>query len=184
MYHITDHVLFFHVYHSSWSMPHHRVVIFKRMSLMMGIIYLFRGVCMISTVFPLANHHYHCEPQVSVCVNSHHEAISSILSNLFIILLNICYCFKQYSWTFYFIYLSYHDVFQPCLILTLWFLFTLQIPNNTTLPVGEFVSIIASRVGYMLLGFGLSINGRHSYCGDYLFSGHTVILTLGQFMIF
>ncbi|XP_074599874.1 phosphatidylcholine:ceramide cholinephosphotransferase 1-like [Brevipalpus obovatus] len=101
----------------------YRVIIFKRLSLMMGIIYLFRGICMISTVFPLANHNYYCEPQLS---NG-----------------------------------TYH-------------------PN---LPFGEYVSIIASRVGYMLLGFGLSINGRHSYCGDYLFSGHTVILTLGYLVL-
>jgi len=38
--------------------------------------------------------------------------------------------------------------------------------------------IIFSRVFHMLTGFGLSINGRHHYCGDYLYSGHTVILTI------
>ncbi|XP_053205865.1 phosphatidylcholine:ceramide cholinephosphotransferase 2-like isoform X3 [Panonychus citri] len=97
----------------------HRVIIFKRISLMMGIIYLFRGICMISTVFPLANRHYPCQPQL-------------------------------------------HNGTQ-----------------HLDISFGEYVSTIASRVGYMLLGFGLSINGRHSYCGDYLFSGHTVILTLG-----
>lgn len=48
---------------------------------------------------------------------------------------------------------------------------------------GQYISTIASRVFYMSLGMGLSINGRHSFCGDYIFSGHTVILTLGTVSI-
>ena len=73
-----------------------------------------------------------------------------------------------------------------CSQLNLLDIILLQLSNGTyhpNLPFSEYVSIIASRVGYMLLGFGLSINGRHSYCGDYLFSGHTVILTLGFLVI-
>lgn len=30
---------------------------------------------------------------------------------------------------------------------------------------------------------GLSINGFHSYCGDYVYSGHTVILTMCSLII-
>ncbi|XP_022644612.1 phosphatidylcholine:ceramide cholinephosphotransferase 1-like isoform X3 [Varroa destructor] len=44
--------------------------------------------------------------------------------------------------------------------------------NHTTL------GLIASRVLTLFSGFGLSINGHHTYCGDYIFSGHTLILTL------
>ncbi|XP_076365605.1 phosphatidylcholine:ceramide cholinephosphotransferase 2-like isoform X2 [Tachypleus tridentatus] len=35
--------------------------------------------------------------------------------------------------------------------------------------------LILGRVLYMLGGFGLSINGRHTFCGDYIYSGHTVV---------
>lgn len=34
-----------------------------------------------------------------------------------------------------------------------------------------------------LLGMGLSINGQHVYCGDYIYSGHTVILTMSSLLI-
>ncbi|PSN43157.1 Phosphatidylcholine:ceramide cholinephosphotransferase 2, partial [Blattella germanica] len=32
-------------------------------------------------------------------------------------------------------------------------------------------------------GFGLVINGKHKYCGDLIFSGHTVILCMGSLVI-
>ena len=36
---------------------------------------------------------------------------------------------------------------------------------------------------FHLLGMGLSINGQHVYCGDYIYSGHTVILTVSSLLI-
>jgi len=35
----------------------------------------------------------------------------------------------------------------------------------------------------ILSGFGLSINGQHVYCGDFIFSGHTMILILSYLLI-
>ncbi|CAB3372446.1 Hypothetical predicted protein [Cloeon dipterum] len=43
--------------------------------------------------------------------------------------------------------------------------------------------LIAGRALHLLSGFGLSINGQHVYCGDYLYSGHTVILVLCYLVI-
>ncbi|KAH9394604.1 sphingomyelin synthase [Tyrophagus putrescentiae] len=42
----------------------------------------------------------------------------------------------------------------------------------------NFTKTIVSRVSHMSLGMGLSVNGRHSFCGDYIFSGHTIMLVI------
>ena len=34
------------------------------------------------------------------------------------------------------------------------------------------------RVVKLLSGFGLTMNGKHTYCGDFIFSGHTMTLVL------
>eukprot|EP00092_Neocalanus_flemingeri_P037005 GFUD01040288.1.p1 GENE.GFUD01040288.1~~GFUD01040288.1.p1 ORF type:complete len:455 (-),score=125.05 GFUD01040288.1:269-1633(-) len=39
------------------------------------------------------------------------------------------------------------------------------------------------RVLTIISGGGLSINGKHIYCGDYIFSGHTMTLTMGYLVI-
>lgn len=49
---------------------------------------------------------------------------------------------------------------------------------NSTSP-----RIIATRVIQLFSGFGLSINGKHTYCGDYIYSGHTTILVMSYLMI-
>jgi len=98
----------------------YRVIIFRRLCVIMGILYLFRAICMISTVLPRANLNYYCSPQ----------------------------------------------------------LFNSSDPDSHRVSTMEYTKIIFSRVFHMLVGFGLSINGKHNYCGDYLYSGHTVSLTV------
>ena len=42
---------------------------------------------------------------------------------------------------------------------------------------------VTRRVITLLSGGGLSINGKHIYCGDYIFSGHTMTLTMAYMTI-
>ncbi len=44
--------------------------------------------------------------------------------------------------------------------------------NHTTFAV------IFGRVFELLSGMGLSINEKHYYCGDYIYSGHTMTLVM------
>ena len=43
--------------------------------------------------------------------------------------------------------------------------------------------LVINRVVTILSGGGLSINGKHVYCGDYIFSGHTVIFVMAYLCI-
>ncbi|XP_053697690.1 phosphatidylcholine:ceramide cholinephosphotransferase 1-like isoform X2 [Sabethes cyaneus] len=43
--------------------------------------------------------------------------------------------------------------------------------------------LIMKRAFQLISGFGLSINGKHTYCGDYIYSGHTVTLVMGYLII-
>ncbi|KAK4029307.1 phosphatidylcholine:ceramide cholinephosphotransferase 2 isoform X2 [Daphnia magna] len=45
------------------------------------------------------------------------------------------------------------------------------------------IAVITLRAIRILVGMGLSINGQHVYCGDYIYSGHTVILTVSSLLI-
>ncbi|XP_059059509.1 phosphatidylcholine:ceramide cholinephosphotransferase 2-like isoform X1 [Achroia grisella] len=49
--------------------------------------------------------------------------------------------------------------------------------NNTT-PL-----LVFKRMFYLISGFGLSINGKHTYCGDYIYSGHTMVLVLSYLIV-
>lgn len=95
----------------------YRVILFRRLCLIMGIIYLARAISMSSTQVPLIKSDY-CAPPMTPE--------------------------QRASWSFY-------------------------------------LSEIFQRVFHMMLGFGLSINGKHVYCGDYIFSGHTVTLTFCKY---
>jgi len=46
--------------------------------------------------------------------------------------------------------------------------------QNQSLTFGT----VMYRVAQLLSGFGLSMNGKHTFCGDFIFSGHTMTLVL------
>lgn len=43
--------------------------------------------------------------------------------------------------------------------------------------------LVLRRTFYLISGFGLSINGKHTYCGDYIYSGHTMVLVLSYLVV-
>ncbi len=43
--------------------------------------------------------------------------------------------------------------------------------------------LVAQRVVKLLSGVGLSINGEHVYCGDYIYSGHTMTLVMTYLIV-
>ena len=42
---------------------------------------------------------------------------------------------------------------------------------------------VLNRAFSILSGFGLSMNGKHVYCGDYIYSGHTMTIILAHLLI-
>lgn len=50
--------------------------------------------------------------------------------------------------------------------------------SNGTTPL-----LVIRRMFYLISGFGLSINGKHTYCGDYIYSGHTMVLVLSYLIV-
>lgn len=52
-------------------------------------------------------------------------------------------------------------------------------PQTGDLTIWE----VVKRVFTLMSGFGLSINGKHVYCGDFIYSGHTVSLVMSYLTI-
>jgi len=57
--------------------------------------------------------------------------------------------------------------------------------NYVCAPKADHVTfmVIFQRVLKLLSGMGLSINGKHVYCGDYIYSGHTMTLIMTYLVI-
>ncbi|XP_060519262.1 phosphatidylcholine:ceramide cholinephosphotransferase 2-like isoform X2 [Cylas formicarius] len=91
----------------------HRFIVFRRIFLIMSLLYMYRAITMYVTVLSLSSKTYPCSPK-----------------------------------------------------------------SNETSPL-----MIAKRVLHLMSGFGLSVNGKHTFCGDFIYSGHTVILVFSYLII-
>jgi len=92
----------------------HRMIIFRRIFLIIGMLYMYRGVTMFVTVLPKPDPHYMCAPKLNHSI-------------------------------------TFIEVLQRSL--------------------------------RIISGAGLSINGNQVYCGDFIFSGHTMTLFAAFFVI-
>ncbi|CAG9815925.1 unnamed protein product [Phaedon cochleariae] len=112
---VSEYIIIFCVNTSMVTMVFHkhRFIVFRRIFLLMSLLYLYRAITMYVTVLPMANTDYPCSPK-----------------------------------------------------------------SNETSPL-----LIAKRVVKLMSGLGLSVNGQHVYCGDFIYSGHTVILVFTYLLI-
>ncbi|XP_057667125.1 phosphatidylcholine:ceramide cholinephosphotransferase 2-like isoform X2 [Diorhabda carinulata] len=106
---VSEYIIIFSVNTSLIAMifHKHRFIVFRRIFLIMSLLYMYRAITMYVTVLPKSNINYPCAPK-----------------------------------------------------------------SNETSPL-----MIVKRVVKLMTGMGLSVNGQHVYCGDFIYSGHTVILT-------
>jgi len=92
----------------------HRMIVLRRIFLMVGMLYMYRGITMFVTVLPKPDSSYYCSPKLN------------------------------------------HSI--------------------------TFIEVV-QRSLRIISGGGLSINGNQVYCGDFIFSGHTMTLFLAFFVI-
>ncbi|KAH9522664.1 sphingomyelin synthase [Dermatophagoides farinae] len=97
----------------------YRWIIISRLFIILGLLYIFRAICMSVTQVPVSNKDYYCAPRLNLQETSAWEL------------------FKTVMW----------------------------------------------RIIYLSVGMGLSVNGHHTYCGDFIFSGHTVILVTSDLFL-
>ncbi|KAH9414366.1 sphingomyelin synthase, partial [Dermatophagoides pteronyssinus] len=84
----------------------YRWIIISRLFIILGLLYIFRAICMSVTQVPVSNKDYYCSPRLNLQETSTWELIKTVI----------------------------------------W------------------------RIIYLSLGMGLSVNGHHTYCGDFIFS--------------
>ena len=92
----------------------HRMIVFRRIFIMMGLLYFYRSITLYITALPKPDPNYPCAPKL-----------------------------------------------------------------NHTITFSE----LMSRVIQIAAGGGLSLGGAQVYCGDFIFSGHTLVLMMSFFVI-
>jgi len=62
--------------------------------------------------------------------------------------------------------------------------FAIYVSSNSERKLNYTTAVeVTTRVLKVLSGMGLSINGKHVYCGDYIYSGHTMTLVTAYLVI-
>ncbi|KPM05799.1 phosphatidylcholine:ceramide cholinephosphotransferase 1-like protein [Sarcoptes scabiei] len=184
---------------SQSSTSHHLSLCANRLSLFSSLIFLFLAVFINLGVLAIIHERVPYQqpplPDMSFEILPHHDYALNICEYI-IIFMSVSVMIMIFSHRFCWI-------IMPRLFIILGFLYLLraicmastQVPvsnpkyycspkiNITEMNMFTLTKTILYRIIFMSVGMGLSVNGHHTYCGDYIFSGHTVILVTGDLFL-
>lgn len=136
----------------------HRFVLLRRFFALSGTVFLLRCVTMLITSLSVPGTHLQCRPDDYVVDDS--KYVNQFKSS-------------QHLWKF-------TKSRYMLIFFRLFFFFSRLLISS--LPMGEAILLRVSRAYTIWSGLGMSIQGVRT-CGDYMFSGHTVALTILNFFI-
>lgn len=143
----------------------------RRYLFLLGTLYMYRCITMYVTTLPVPGMHMVCAPKVN---NFKSISILDKKRHLFFLICNM----RVYGT----VIITAHSCFNIHFVVFTYFCMFSHHLSPVIQLYGDSEAKL-QRVLQLLSGGGLSINGSHLLCGDFLYSGHTVILTLTYLFI-